>query len=68
MYDQTTKIILPHCDTCSCASFGMDRRFIDKFGDEWVRRDLRTVRRLSDGCIGGWFKGKGLTALTEAEK
>lgn len=43
------------------------QRYVDRDGDEWVRLDCLTVRRIHDGNIGGWFNGKGLALLTDNE-
>jgi hypothetical protein len=35
---------------------------IDMYGELWERIDENTMRRMSDGHVGGWFHGKGLTS------
>lgn len=35
--------------------------YTDKWGESWVRRDDDTLIRLSDGNIGNFYKGQGLT-------
>ena len=40
------------------------QRYMDKYGDLWIRQGNIYVVRLSDGNIGGWFKGKGLNELS----
>lgn len=41
------------------------QRFVDKYGDIWVRQGDYHIIRISDGNIGGWFDGKGLSPLTQ---
>lgn len=35
--------------------------YIDQWGQLWKRISLEYVERLSDGNIGGWDNGRGLT-------
>jgi hypothetical protein len=39
------------------------RHYLDKWGEEWIRQTDYIVIRIRDGCLGGWFNGKGLTLL-----
>jgi hypothetical protein len=39
------------------------KRYIDKYGQVWIKVGEYTVKRSSDGCIGGWFNGVGLKPL-----
>ena len=41
----------------------LGQRFMDKYGDEWVRSDDSTVVRLRDGGVGKFFGGKGLKLI-----
>lgn len=41
----------------------MKRLYVDYWGDKWKRFGFHYVIRLKDNNIGGWFDGKGLTAL-----
>ena len=37
------------------------KKYKDKYGKLWVRISKHLVIRISDGNIGGWFNGKGLS-------
>jgi hypothetical protein len=50
-----------HCATCYCGVGKLGNKFKDRYGDVWERTDAFTVRRISDGNVGGWFGGQGLT-------
>ncbi len=39
----------------------MKQKYQDKMGEIWERINRSYVRRLSDGNVGGWFYGDGLT-------
>lgn len=43
-----------------CPYCGSNLAYRDKHGEIWVRASRDTVRRLSDGHLGGWFGGQGL--------
>ncbi len=58
---------LPHCGTCVCGHRKPRPKYQDRFGDVWERASTTTVRRVSDGHIGGWFKGQGLKPLSLTE-
>lgn len=36
------------------------RKYIDEWGEIWVKISWHKVLRISDGNIGGWFNGEGL--------
>jgi len=41
----------------------MERKYTDRDGEIWVKRDDVYVVRVRDGNIGGFFQGKGLTEV-----
>ena len=36
-------------------------KYIDKYGDIWVKISKTHVKREKDGIIGGWYNGDGLS-------
>lgn len=41
------------------------QRYVDKWGEQWVRQNCDYVVRLSDGNIGQWQNGRSLTHLAK---
>jgi len=42
------------------------KKYHDQYGQVWKRylsKNREYIYRVSDGNIGGWFDGKGLTAI-----
>lgn len=38
-------------------------KYMDKWGQIWIKHSSTKVKRVSDDNIGGWFKGEGLKKI-----
>lgn len=55
----TLKAILKQLEASS--EEGSQMKYIDRYGQIWVRIGLKHVQRVKDGNIGGWYNGEGLS-------
>lgn len=49
---------------CFCGFHCTGRHFLDKYGQEWLlAEDGTTIIRVSDGSLGNYYNGQGLTEI-----
>ncbi len=60
---QNISILKGRIDSRSGCFYSPGERYTDKWGEIWVRESFDYIHRISDGNIGGWFNGQGLTPV-----
>lgn len=55
------------CKHCLSLVPGTRPKYLDEWGDEWVKPHDLYVVRIRDGSIGNWQDGEGLTRISGEE-